>query len=93
MITVYGQPGCQPCKATTDYLRRREVAYAYRDVSLDKGAMNLLAEMGYMATPVVTVGDMHWTGFRPTKLDQAIELLSEQDHPADDEATAYLMGE
>ena len=98
MITVYGQPGCYRCKATVDYLNRRQIEHKYVDVSVDRAGYDVVALLQYQELPVVTVGDMHWSGHRPSKLDQVIEIM--QAGPielgvlieADAEATAYLMG-
>lgn len=92
MITVYGQPDCYRCKATVDYLRRKDARFVYYDVSVDLRARDEVMLLQYQELPVVTVGDMHWSGFRPGKLDQAIELMSTHNYPDDAEATAYLMG-
>lgn len=96
MITIYGQPGCQRCRLIGQYLEKRDVPYNYRDVSIDQGALDQVKLMGYQSVPVTAIGDMHWEGFRPDKMDRAIELLAGKYHhddiELDEAATRYLMG-
>jgi len=87
-ITVYGKPGCQQCRMTTQYLDRKRVPYTYRDVTKDQADHDMVALLGYQQLPVVTAGDMHWSGFRTAKLDQLIELYCETPDVAEYEAGA-----
>lgn len=80
-VTVYGQPGCMPCKHTTRRLDRAGVPYTYVDVTTDPAAFQAVRDMGYKSTPVVEVvrhpstpdgleRDVTvWHGFRPEYLD------------------------
>lgn len=70
-VTVYGQPGCQPCKATTRTLDRAGVPHHYEDVSLDPSMSAYIRDTYGPSTPVVEVKDPDtgqvqaaWTGFR-----------------------------
>lgn len=80
-VTVYGQPGCMPCKATARRLDRAGVEYVYRDVTTDPAAAAELRDMGYKSTPVVEVVRQTstpdglerdvtvWHGYRQDSLD------------------------
>ncbi|MGX6513282.1 glutaredoxin family protein [Rhodococcus sp. SJ-2] len=70
-ITLYAKTsGCQQCKATARHLDRQGTPYAVRYVDQDPTAADTVRLLGYQAVPVVTAGDMHWSGYRPGKLDQ-----------------------
>lgn len=68
-ITVFGKPSCQGCKLTVRHLDKQGTPHAYRDVTEDPDAAAAVAALGYKALPVVTAGDMHWTGYSPDRLN------------------------
>lgn len=68
MVKLYTKPGCVQCTATYRELNALGVPYEIFDVSVDGNALQLVKELGYMAAPVVVVGDDHWSGFRPDKI-------------------------
>ena len=80
-VTVYGQPGCMPCKATTRRLDRAGVPYTYVDVTTDPAGSRAVRDHGYSSTPVVEVVRQTstpaglerdvtvWHGYRPEYLD------------------------
>lgn len=65
MVTLYSQPGCQPCRMTARALDARGVDYQVRDVRQDPEALAEVEALGYQSLPVVVAGDTHWYGFRP----------------------------
>jgi glutaredoxin-like protein NrdH len=71
-ITVYGQPGCMQCYATTKRLAKLGLAYEYFDVTEDEDARKRALSMGYAKLPVVVVKHGvyvdSWSGFRDTKI-------------------------
>jgi glutaredoxin-like protein NrdH len=73
-IVVYGRPGCQQCRMTTGRLDKHGLPYAYRDVTEDPAAHEVVTALGYQSLPVVVVGDMHWSGFRLSKLDRLVKI-------------------
>ncbi|MBF6213726.1 glutaredoxin family protein [Nocardia puris] len=73
-ITVYGRPGCGQCLATTQHLTRRGVPHAYVDVSADPAGVEVVTSLGYQALPVVVAGDVHWSGYRHTRLQRLAEI-------------------
>nr|WP_025352130.1 glutaredoxin family protein [Nocardia nova] len=77
-VTVLGKPACQQCTATTRKLDKLGVPYTYRDVTDpdDPGAAELVRKLGYTGLPVVTVGDIHWTGFRDARITRLAEIHS-----------------
>lgn len=69
-ITVYTLPSCVQCDGTKRYLNRAGIEYDVVDLSSDPAAMDLVKSLGYAAAPVVIVGDEHWSGFRPDRLQE-----------------------
>ena len=69
-VTVLSKPNCVQCTATTKTLDNMGIEYTKRDVTEDSDAFDLAVSLGYMAAPVVIIGDSedHWAGFRPEKL-------------------------
>ena len=68
-VTVYSQPACVQCNATYRALDRKGISYQIVDVSADAEAHAKVVALGYRQVPVVIVGDDHWSGFRPDKID------------------------
>jgi glutaredoxin-like protein NrdH len=67
-VTVYTKPACVQCEQTKKYLDKHNLAYETIDVSVDEKALEYITGLGYMAAPVVTFGENHWSGFRLDKL-------------------------
>ena len=76
IITVYTQPGCQPCKATKRWLDKRDIDYTTVDVAESPADLEAIKALGYQSVPVVIVStgdpetDLHWQGFNPNNLDK-----------------------
>lgn len=68
--TIYTTPHCMQCVATKRaFDKLLGVPYAVVDVSADRDARNMLADMGYRSAPVVITADgEHWSGFRPDRI-------------------------
>lgn len=64
-VTVYSQPACVQCAATTRALDAKGIAYRVVDLSQDAVALAQVLALGYKQAPVVIAGDAHWAGFRP----------------------------
>lgn len=68
-VVVYTMPSCVQCDRTKKYMDEREIKYSVVDISKSKEAYELVMSLGYKQAPVVTAGNMHWSGFRPDKID------------------------
>lgn len=71
-VTVYTTPNCVQCDSTKRMLSKADVPYDVVDLSQDADAMTMVKELGYVAAPVVTVDDRHWSGFRIEKIKNLI---------------------
>ena len=67
-ITVYTKPACVQCHATYKALDKQGLDYTVIDISTDDEARDYVMGLGYLQAPVVTVGDEHWSGFRPDRI-------------------------
>lgn len=89
IVTVYSNPGCQPCRATKKWLTDRGIPF--RDVDLQTNTTDLEAvlALGYREAPVVIASvdgtpaaEVHWSGFNPielSKLHMAIAVTEVRD--------------
>ena len=74
-VTVYSKPACGQCLATTRTLDKHDIEYEYIDITKTPGAGDAVKALGYLQAPVVVVGEDHWSGFRPDKLDELASLI------------------
>ncbi|OMC00894.1 hypothetical protein A5733_03385 [Mycobacterium sp. NS-7484] len=82
-ITVYGRRGCQQCRTTTQHLDRLDLPYRYVDVDTDQAGADTVTMLGYRTLPVVTAGDMHWSGYRHAHIKRLAENLATAPDPAE----------
>lgn len=73
-VTVYTLPDCVQCDMTKKLLDRGKINYTTVDMSQDKEATQLVAELGFKQAPVVIYDKFSWSGFRPDKIN-ALHLL------------------
>ena len=66
--TVYGRPGCQPCKTAKDLLESKGLEFAYVDVmALPKGELHAFLEKGFKTVPQIFWEDTHLGGLEELK--------------------------
>lgn len=66
--TIYGRPGCQPCKAAKDLLESSGNEYAYVDVlALPKGELADFLSKGFKTVPQIFWEDTHLGGLDELK--------------------------
>lgn len=53
MITVYGQPGCGPCRGVTRQLDKADVPYQYVDLAQHPDQHKRLIDAGCRQTPII----------------------------------------
>ena len=64
-ITVHTLPSCMQCTLTKRALDNAGLPYNVIDLSQDDIAAEYVRSLGHTTAPIVTVGDAHWSGFRP----------------------------
>ena len=65
---MYVLPECANCKATTSALDNAGLTYELVELVRDEKAVDLVLQLGYTTTPIVTVGAASWSGHRPDKI-------------------------
>jgi glutaredoxin len=66
-VIVYTSPGCGPCHAAMDLLKKLAVPYEARDVT-EPGVQEQMVELGSMSTPTIVVNGEVMVGFNPKAL-------------------------
>lgn len=72
-VILYSQPGCPPCYAAKQFLTARNVAFEYKDVTTDHGALRELVKLNSRTTPTIVVGEEVMIGFDPEKLEAMLK--------------------
>jgi glutaredoxin len=66
--TIYGRPGCQPCKTAKTLLESQGVEFSYVDVmALPKGELHAFLEKGFKTVPQIFWEDTHIGGLEELK--------------------------
>lgn len=71
-VVVYSKPHCQQCTATKRRLRAKGVEFEQASL-LDEGNLAAAKALGHKEAPVVVVGDVSWSGFRPDLIDDLVK--------------------
>ena len=73
-VIIYSTPTCPYCKRAKDYLSRKGIPFADRNVAVDRdAAKEMIQKSGQMGVPVIIIDGEVVVGFNQTLLD---ELLS-----------------
>lgn len=72
MITLYGQPGCYPCKQAAAYLTREHVPFDYIDLTEHPEALEQLKAQGMKNTPVLRTPTQTTSGLNLSALQAAV---------------------
>jgi glutaredoxin-like protein NrdH len=67
-IQIYSKPACVQCTATYRALDKQGLEYTVIDITEESGAQQQVEALGYRQLPVVVVGEDHWSGFRPDRI-------------------------
>lgn len=75
-VTVYGKPGCRPCKSTVAKLDEFGIEFEYVDISQAPEALDTIQSLGHMQAPVVVTDRGHWSGYNPDRIEALQEPLA-----------------
>lgn len=79
IVTVYSTgPACQRCRLTCQRLDALGIRYDLVDIHAQHSSAVrafLVDELGYREAPIVEVGDVRWSGFRPDLIDELVERI------------------
>lgn len=67
-VTVFTQNGCSACHNAMEYLKRHNVKFTEKNISIDDAARSDLISRGFRSTPVIMVGSETIVGFSEPKL-------------------------
>lgn len=85
MITVYGQPDCQPCRLAMRQLDKAEVPYNYVDLTEHPEKLQQFKEAGVQSTPIIETPTERFTGLQPKRIQDAATqvkaTIAAQQHP------------
>ena len=79
-VRVYSKPNCVQCTMTKNLLDALEVPYMLEDIT-EPGNLAACKELGFLAAPVVTVGDSAddmWSGFQPDRIKEIAARLEKE---------------
>jgi glutaredoxin len=71
-IVVYSAPGCVVCNKVKEFLVQQGVPFTVKDIVEDEQALNELAEMGVMSTPVTLIDGEVLLGFDRRKIEKLL---------------------
>lgn len=67
-IQIYSKPACVQCTATYRAFDKQGIEYTVIDITAEADAQKEVEALGYRQLPVVVVGEEHWSGFRPDRI-------------------------
>lgn len=71
-VTVYEKDNCMQCVQTKRKLEQSGIQYEVADL-MEPGNLEAAKSLGHLSAPVVVVGDVSWSGFRPDKIDELVK--------------------
>lgn len=79
-VRVYTTPNCAQCMLTKRLMDTLGIAYAIEDATQPE-AIAALKEYGFLAAPVVVVGeagDDMWSGFKPDRIKEIAARINKE---------------
>jgi glutaredoxin-like protein NrdH len=73
-ITVYTKPACVQCDATKRHLKKLNLEFDTIDITEDQEAYDKIVSMGFQAAPVVITDNDSWSGYKPDKINELVDL-------------------
>lgn len=81
VVRVYTKDRCVQCEMTKRLMKAKGIEYIEED-AMDEGNLLAFKELGFLAAPVVAVGESRddmWSGFRPDRINEIAERLNKQE--------------
>lgn len=69
-VKVYTLPACVNCNQTKAALRKRGIAYEEVHLASEPELVESFKAKGFKAAPIVTYGDMIWSGYDERKIEE-----------------------
>jgi len=90
MITIYGQPNCQPCRLARKQLDKEGVPYDYVDLSERPDKLQQFKDQGLQSTPIIETPTERFTGLQPERIQQAAAEMRQQQQEQHRQQSATL---
>ena len=90
MITIYGQPNCQPCRLARKQLDKEGVPYDYVDLSERPDKLQQFKDQGLQSTPIIETPTERFTGLQPDRIQQAAAEVRHQQQEQHRQQTVTL---
>lgn len=71
-VIIYSKPACVQCTATKRSMEAKGIEFTELDVTKDQNAYDAVVALGYRQMPVVTAGEVHWSGFDPDRISDLV---------------------
>ena len=72
-LTIYTQPSCGYCKELKDFLKRHDIHYEEKDITMDRSAFDeMVNKYKIRATPLLVYGKMIVVGFNPDEIEKML---------------------
>jgi glutaredoxin-like protein NrdH len=74
-ITVYTNTNCVQCEQTKIWLNKHNIDFDTKMLADSPEIQPLIEERGFASAPIVTAGNLAWSGFRIDKLKTLVALI------------------
>ena len=84
VVRIYTKDRCVQCDMSKRLMKRLGIEYVEEDAT-DAGNLAAFKELGFLAAPVVAVGESRddmWSGFQPDRIKEIAERLNKQEEAA-----------
>lgn len=81
VVRVYTKERCIQCTMTTRLMNQLGVEFVEED-AMDESNLLAFKELGFLAAPVVAVGESRddmWSGFRPDRIKEIAQRLNKEE--------------
>ena len=80
VVRIYTKDRCVQCDMSKRLMKRLGIEYVEEDAT-DAGNLAAFKELGFLAAPVVAVGDSAddmWSGFQPERIKEIAARIKEE---------------
>ena len=71
-ITLFSKNNCMQCKMTKKFLEQNGADFEEINVDEHPEKIEYLVNLGFKAVPVIEAGDVRFSGFQPSKLNEIL---------------------
>lgn len=75
IVTVYSNKSFRECMLICHFLDRADIPCKVIELTEDTDALKMVTDWGYTSAPVVSFGNIRFSGFLPGKLSEIIHMI------------------